>query len=105
MLINSYEFEYRAKDLRSMYNTKRHLNRKQQQRKNLCDDIVVTALYLRLNTGLFNFEPLSKIQLKKAYNRNLIVQVFSELGLNVTRYTCEYGRTIVHFEDASDSTK
>ena len=66
-------------------------------RKKLLDDIASTSGAKRLN------EPISRIKLKGNYSRKLIVQVFSALGAKVTRYTRKYGRTIVHFEDASDS--
>ena len=45
----------------------------------------------------------SKIKFCRQYSRKDIVRIFSELGLKVTRYTNEYGKTIVHFEPISDS--
>lgn len=44
-----------------------------------------------------------KIKFNDSIKRKYIVSVFSELGLKVTRYTREYGKTIVHFEPISDS--
>lgn len=44
-----------------------------------------------------------KIKFNDSIKRKYIVSVFSELGLKVTRYTKEYGKTIVHFEHISDS--
>ncbi len=95
MIINAYEFEYRAKDLYSYYTSKQHLNRNEQQCKALSKDIVVTALNIRLNKGLFNFDPISKVKLRGSYPRKLVVKVFKKLDLTTTHYTHEYGRRML----------
>lgn len=51
----------------------------------------------------FLLEIPSKIKFSGNYRRKDIVRIFSELGLKVTRYTREYGKTIVHFEPISES--
>ncbi len=45
-----------------------------------------------------------KIKFSRHYKRRDISRIFSEIGsLKITRYTNEYGKTIVYFEDVSDS--
>lgn len=39
-----------------------------------------------------------KVKFDDNIKRKYIISVFSELGLRVTRYTREYGKTIVYFE-------
>lgn len=66
-------------------------------REKLLDDIASASGPKHLN------ESISRIKLKGNYSKELVVQVFSELGTKVTHYTCKCERTIVHFEEASDS--
>lgn len=109
--MDAYEFCSTASDFLSNYNMYAHfsgkpLSRKAKKRKDLLEDIVSTKKCVRLSNSISGFyEPISPIKLKGNYSRKLVVQVFSALGAKVTRYTREYGRTIVHFEDASDSAK
>lgn len=44
-----------------------------------------------------------KIVFPDSIKRKYVVSLFSELGLKVTHYTREYGKTIVHFEPVSNS--
>ncbi len=45
-----------------------------------------------------------KIKFSRHYKRRDISRIFSEIGsLKITRYTNKYGKTIVYFEDVSDS--
>lgn len=39
-----------------------------------------------------------KVKFDYSIQRKYVISVFSELGLKVTRYTREYGKTIVYFE-------
>lgn len=39
-----------------------------------------------------------KVKFDYSIKRKYVISVFSELGLRVTRYTREYGKTIVYFE-------
>ena len=39
-----------------------------------------------------------KVKFDSNIKRKYIISIFSELGLKVTRYTREYGKTIVYFE-------
>lgn len=51
-----------------------------------------------------NFEEIpQKISFTYNIKRKYVISVFSELGLKVTRYTREYGKTIVYFEPISNS--
>ncbi len=44
-----------------------------------------------------------KLKLSDNYKRKDIVRIFTEFGFIVTRYTREYGRTIVYFKSNSNS--
>lgn len=95
--MDSYTLYLKACDFSNTYSLHEHfsgktLKRMPTMRKNLLEDIASTLGAKKLN------EPVSRIKLKGNYSRKLVVQVFSALGAKVTRYTREYGRTIVHFE-------
>ena len=105
MSVNIYGLYSRAENLSTHFKSFLWVaNRKERQQHALIKDIVSSLGSIRLPNGrsVLN-EEIEKIKLKGNYSRKLVVQVFSKLGLTVTRYTREYGRTIVHFEDASDS--
>lgn len=44
-----------------------------------------------------------KIKFNHSIKRKYIASALAEIGLKVTRYTREYGKTIVHCEPISDS--
>lgn len=44
-----------------------------------------------------------KIKFNRSIKRKYIVSALAEVGLKVTRYTREYGKTIVHLGPISDS--
>lgn len=77
------------------------INRYAQIDFNIADDLLDKLLDFPFPTK-YHCTEISKIKLAGNYSRKNICRVFSQLGLKVTRYTREYGRTIVHFEDASD---
>lgn len=52
---------------------------------------------------LDNGEVPQKIKFNHSIKRKYIANAVAELGLKVTRYTREYGKTIVHLEPISDS--
>lgn len=106
-----FKFNYEARALADSYFRLTHfltrpLNRKQQIRSDLLDDIILSTGRKELSPQKSVLrEPISQIKLSGNYPRKFVVQVFSKIGVKVTRYTREYGRTIVYFEDASDSDK
>ena len=81
----------------------RSSDRKDQQRRTLLDDVASSLEDIAPKSSDVLSEPISRIKLSGNYSRKLVVKAFSELGLTVTRYTREYGKTIVHFDDASNS--
>lgn len=106
-----YKLYYEASVLANSYFQLTHfltrpLNRKQQIRSDLLDDIILSIPRKKLSPEKSVLrEPISQVKLSGNYPRKFVVQVFSKIGVKVTRYTREYGRTIVHFVDASDSAK
>lgn len=108
MSVDIYQLYSDAKSVRdfilSQYELYLPLSRSDENKVNLLDDIVSKTEDIKLPRGRSVLsEPISRIKLKGNYSRKLVVQVFEKLDLKVTRYTREYGRTIVHFEEASDS--
>ena len=104
-----YLFYQKASKLRDDYLVQKHshpqeFNRNQEMRLALLKDILTKTSAIKLSEGKSVFdEPISRIKLSKNYLRKLITQVFLDMGLNITRYTNEYGKTIVHFERISNS--
>ncbi len=99
MVINEFELEYRARDVLRRYNEADSLNEEQQQCKELVNDIFLTILQIRLSrSSFFNFDPITRLQLKGKYCQELLVKVFSQLHLTVTQYTNGCGMSLVFFE-------
>lgn len=69
---------------------------------------LVKEIYDFFQKHLWNYRYFSeipkKIKFSRHYKRRDIARIFSEIGgLKITRYTNEYGRTLVYFEDLSNS--
>lgn len=63
--------------------------------------IIIVKLKYKLLSWIDNDEIKevpTKIKFDYSFKRKYIVAVFSELGFKVTRYSREYGKTIVHIE-------
>ena len=66
--------------------------------------VLETESKLHLNSFIcLNPKLPEKIKFSQTYKRKDVVRIFSEIGLEVTHYTVEYGRTIVHFRPSSVS--
>ncbi len=66
--------------------------------------VLETESKLHLNSFIcLNPKLPEKIKFSQTYKRKDVVRIFSEIGLDVTHYTVEYGRTIVHFRPSSVS--
>lgn len=71
---------------------------------------LVRELYDFFSEQLWTHRYISQIQkeikFSRHYKRRDIARIFSEIGgLTITRYTNEYGKTIVYFKDASNSPR
>lgn len=51
--------------------------------------------------GSLDLEIPSKLKFSRVYPRKYIIKIFSELGFTVTRYTNEYGKTIINIIDSN----
>lgn len=76
-----------------------------QNRSNkLVNDILETIKNHKISGNVFNTY-ISQIKLPHSYSRKKVNRVFGKLGLKITKYTREKGKTIVQFERIPNSNR